>query len=157
MKIAPDFSLSDQTGHIHTLAGYVGKWLILYFYPKDDTPGCTVEACNFRDNTATLNEMGVSVLGISKDSISSHSKFQEKHKLNFPILSDESGVVCEAYGVLKEKSMFGKKYMGISRDTFIINPESEIAKEYRNVNPLIHVNQVKTDLETLMSVKASQK
>ncbi|MBP6993738.1 thioredoxin-dependent thiol peroxidase [Candidatus Woesebacteria bacterium] len=146
MYKAPQFSLKDQDGTTHTLADYAGKWVILYFYPKDDTPGCTVEACSFRDNSAELASLGASILGVSRDTVASHAKFQTKHKLNFPLLADTTGEVCKAYGVLKEKSMFGKKYMGISRDTFLIDPQGNVVKEYRGVNPLTHLKEIKQDL-----------
>jgi len=149
MYQAPEFSLNDQDGKVHTLADYAGKWVILYFYPKDDTPGCTVEACSFRDNSAELASLGASVLGVSRDTIASHAKFTNKHKLNFPLLSDTTGEVCKAYGVLKEKSMFGKKYIGISRDTFLIDPQGTVVKEYRGVNPLTHLNVIRTDLNKI--------
>lgn len=146
MYQAPDFSLKDQDDKTHTLVDYAGKWVILYFYPKDDTPGCTVEACSFRDNSAELASLGASVLGVSRDTVASHAKFKDKHKLNFPLLADTTGEVCKAYGVLKEKSMFGKKYIGISRDTFLIDPKGTVVKEYRGVNPLTHMKEIKSDL-----------
>lgn len=146
MYTAPLFSLPDQDGKMHTLSDYAGEWVILYFYPKDDTPGCTVEACSFRDNTAELARLNAVVLGVSKDTTQSHQKFASKHKLNFPLLADTTGEVCKAYGVLKEKSMFGKKYMGVSRDTFLINPEGQVVKEYRGVNPLTHWSEIQKDL-----------
>lgn len=149
MYKAPEFSLKDQDGKEHTLADYADKWVILYFYPKDDTPGCTVEACSFRDNSAELATLGASVLGVSRDTMASHAKFKDKHKLNFPLLADTKGEVCKAYGVLKEKSMFGKKYIGISRDTFLIDPKGNVVKEYRGVNPLTHLNMIKADLNKL--------
>lgn len=146
MYTAHSFSLLDQDGKVHTLSDYAGKWLVLYFYPKDDTPGCTVEACSFRDNTAELARLNAVVLGVSKDTIQSHQKFASKHKLNFPLLADTTGEVCKAYGVLKEKSMFGNKYIGVSRDTFLINPEGQVVKEYRGVNPLTHWSEIQKDL-----------
>lgn len=153
MYKAPEFSLLDQDGTTHTLADYAGKWVILYFYPKDDTPGCTVEACSFRDNSAELTSLGASVLGVSRDSVASHMKFRSKHKLNFPLLADTSGDVCKAYGVLKEKSVFGKKYMGISRDTFLIDPQGNVIKEYRGVNPLTHLKDIKNDLSAWKNMR----
>lgn len=142
MYQAPDFSLKDQDGTVHTLGEYRGGWVILYFYPKDDTPGCTVEACSFRDNSGELASLGASVLGVSRDSVVSHAKFRDKHKLNFPLLADTTGEVCKAYGVLKEKSMFGKKYIGISRDTFLIDPQGNVVKEYRGVDPVTHIREL---------------
>ncbi len=146
MYQASKFSLNDQDGKVHTLADYAGRWVILYFYPKDDTPGCTVEACSFRDNSAELASLGASVLGVSRDTVASHVKFTNKHKLNFPLLADTTGDVCKAFGVLKEKSMFGKKYIGISRDTFLIDPKGNVVKEYRGVDPLTHWGEIKNDL-----------
>lgn len=146
MVTAPSFSLPDQDGTVHTLADYAGKWVVLYFYPKDDTPGCTLEACSFRDNSAELARLNAVVLGVSKDTTHSHQKFASKHKLNFPLLADTTGEVCKAYGALKEKSMFGKKYMGVSRDTFLINPAGQVVQEYRGVNPLTHWSEIQKDL-----------
>src|SRR6187399_2886268 len=114
-KKAPAFSLKDQEGKTHSLKDYAGRPVVLYFYPKDDTPGCTTESCSFRDNISAFNKMGAQVIGISKDSPASHDKFKKKYELNFPLASDEDGKVCEAYGVWMEKSMYGKKYMGIDR------------------------------------------
>lgn len=147
---APDFSLPDQTGKIHKLSDYSGKWLIVYFYPKDDTPGCTKEACNFRDGSEEYKKRGVEIVGISKDSVKSHEKFSNKFSLNFPLLSDESGKTVEAYGAWGEKSMFGKKYMGILRNTYLINSKGEIVKEYKGVKPEIHSEEILKDMETLL-------
>lgn len=147
---APDFSLPDQTGKIHRLSDYKGKWLIVYFYPKDDTPGCTKEACNFRDASKEYQKRGVAIVGISKDSIKSHEKFAGRYKLNFPILADELGEVIESYGAWGQKSMFGKKYMGILRNTYLINPEGEIAKEYEGVKPEVHNKELLKDLDQMM-------
>ncbi|OIO18790.1 MAG: thioredoxin-dependent thiol peroxidase [Candidatus Magasanikbacteria bacterium CG_4_9_14_0_2_um_filter_41_10] len=143
---APTFSLPDQDGNTHSLTDYAGKKVLLYFYPKDDTPGCTTEACNFRDRLNELKDHGVQVLGVSKDSVASHKKFAEKFHLNFPLLADEDGTVVEAYGVWKEKSMFGKTYMGISRKSFLIDEEGNIVKHYENVKPEEHVEEVLTDI-----------
>lgn len=147
---APDFNIPDQDGNIHKLEDYKGKWLILYFYPKDDTPGCTKEACNFRDASEDYKKLGVSVIGISKDNIKSHKKFTEKYKLIFPLLADESGKNIEAYGAWGEKSMFGKKYMGILRNTYLINPKGEIEKEYKNVKPELHSKEILKDMSLLV-------
>jgi peroxiredoxin Q/BCP len=148
---APDFNLPDQNGNLHKLEDYKGKWLILYFYPKDDTPGCTKEACNFRDASNDYKKLGVSIIGISKDSIKSHQKFAEKHKLNFPLLADEDGSVIKSYGAWGEKSMFGKKYMGILRNTYLINPDGEIQKEYKGVKPEIHNKEILKDLNEVIA------
>lgn len=117
---APEFRLKDQKGSEHSLQNYNGKKLALYFYPKDDTPGCTTQGCNIRDNFDGLKKEGIAALGISKDTVEAHKKFAEKFKFNFPILSDPEGKVIEAYGVWKEKSMYGKTFMGIARMTFLI-------------------------------------
>lgn len=147
---APNFNLPDENGNIHKLEDYKGKWLILYFYPKDDTPGCTKEACNFRDSSDEYKKLGVSILGVSKDNVKSHKKFAEKHKLNFPLLADEDGKIIEAYGAWGEKSMFGKKYMGILRNTYLINPKGEIQKEYKGVKPELHNKEILNDLKSVL-------
>lgn len=121
--------------------------MLLYFYPKDDTPGCTTEACNFRDRLNELKDHGVQVLGVSKDTIASHKKFSEKFDLNFPLLSDENGTLVKAYGVWKEKSMYGKTYMGISRESFLIDEEGNLVKHYEKVKPEEHVEEVLRDVE----------
>lgn len=146
---APEFSLPDQNGKMHSLSDYEGKFVILYFYPKDMTPGCTVEACSFRDNIGELNEINVQVLGVSADSIEKHKKFEEKQKLNFPLLSDEKKEMLKDYGVWVEKSMFGKKYMGIQRDSFLINPDGVIVKHYKKVKVTEHTDQVIADVKAL--------
>lgn len=148
---APNFNLPDQTGKFHSLKEYLGKWLIVYFYPKDDTPGCTTEACNFRDASDEYKKLGVSIIGISKDNIKSHKKFAEKHKLNFPLLADEDGSAIKSYGAWGEKSMFGKKYMGILRNTYLINPKGEIQKEYKGVKPNLHNEEILMDLKELIA------
>lgn len=152
MKKAPDFSLPDQNGSIKTLSDYAGKWLVLYFYPKDNTPGCTVEACKFRDERESIASLGnAEIIGISKDSVASHRKFANMNNLNFTLLSDELGQTIEAYGAWHEKSMFGKKYMGIQRMTVIIDPRGNIIKEYPKVNPVKHAAEIITDLQKLQA------
>ncbi len=149
-KPAPDFSLPDQNGVKHSLKDYHGKWLVLYFYPKDDTPGCTTEACSFRDERELIAELGnAEVVGVSKDSISSHKKFADKYKLDFTLLSDESAKTLKDYGAWEEKSMFGKKYMGITRSTVIINPAGNIVKSYPKVDPKQHAAEIIHDLKEL--------
>ncbi len=143
---APDFTLLDQHGQSHTLSSYTGKRVLLYFYPKDATPGCTQEACSFRDNFTALTEKNVIVLGISCDSVDSHKKFVEKQELPFPLLSDNEKVVVKLYDVWKEKSMFGKKYMGIQRDSFLIDENGIIIQHYIKVKPAEHVAQILKDL-----------
>ena len=127
---ALDFSLPDQNGEIHKLHDYKGKCIFLYFYPKDDTPGCTEEACDLRDSIARITSLGIEVIGISPDSVKSHKKFADKHTLGFTILADVEKKVVEEYDVWKEKKFMGKTYMGVIRTSFIINPEGKIAKVY---------------------------
>lgn len=146
---APNFSLPDQNNNIHTLEQYAGKWVIVYFYPKDATPGCTKEACNFRDGREVLEATGAVVLGISKDSVASHKKFADAHKLNFTLLSDTSTETIQAYGAWGKKKFMGREYMGIERNTYLINPNGEIVKEYKGVNPLTHVGELLKDLREL--------
>ena len=146
-KKAPDFSLEDQNGTVHTLSSYVGKKVLIYFYPKDDTPGCTTEACNFRDNYKDLQDTGLIVLGISKDSTKSHKKFADKFDLPFPLLADTDGVVCQAYGVWKNKKFMGREYMGIDRMSFLVDEKGNIAKIYEDVAPKTHVDDIKKDAE----------
>lgn len=137
-----DFSLPDQNGRIHKLSDYKGKWVILYFYPKDDTPGCTKEACGFRDIISEFIKKNAVILGVSKDSIESHKKFSKKYRLNFPILSDVDKKVIQAYGVWEEKKFLGKSFMGTIRNTFLIDPKGKIYKEYKKVNPLVHPQEI---------------
>lgn len=152
MKIAPDFNLPDQNGKMHSLADYSGKWLVVYFYPKDATPGCTTEACNFRDGRDAIREYGnAEIIGISKDSVSSHKKFAEKNKLNFTLLSDESHKVIKAFGAWGPKKFMGREYMGINRNTYLINPKGKIAKEYIGVKPETHAAEIITDLKALQA------
>ncbi len=146
---APVIELLDDKGQKQTLSDYKGRAVVIYFYPKDDTPGCTSEACDFRDNLAVLNGLNAAVFGISKDSVASHAKFKAKYELNFPLLSDEDGKVCEAYGVWQEKSMYGRKYMGIQRATFLIDKEGKIAHIWPKVSVTGHVKDVKKAIEAL--------
>ncbi len=141
---APDFDLPASNGDASSisLASLKGKKIVLYFYPKDDTPGCTIEAKDFRDHIAEFKKAGAVVLGVSKDSIKSHEKFTEKFCLPFPLLSDESGEVCERYGTWVEKSMYGKTYMGISRDTFLIDEKGILRQIWRKVKVDGHVKEV---------------
>lgn len=143
---APDFSLTNQDGEVVSLRDFAGKWLVLYFYPKDDTPGCTVEACSLRDARDELTELGAEVVGISKDDAASHEKFKTKFNLHFNLLSDSEGRVIEAYGAWGKK-MFGKE--GILRKTFIINPNSKVMKVYGRVTPLGHGEEVVKELKLL--------
>jgi peroxiredoxin Q/BCP len=129
-KTAPAFSLPDQDGKTHSLSDYKGKWVVLYAYPKDSTPGCTAESCGFRDATADFTAANAVVLGLSILDSKSKKKFADKFSLNFPLLADEDNKVCEAYGLWKEKSMYGKTYMGVSRETFVIDPSGKIAAHW---------------------------
>ena len=147
--IAADFSLPDQDGKMHSLKDYVGKWVILYFYPKDDTPGCTKEACNFRDGSIEFSKRGVVILGVSKDSVTSHKKFAEKYHLNFLLLSDERTEMIKAYGAWGEKKFMGRVFDGIKRITYLISPKGDIAKVYEKVNPLVHSGEILNDLDAL--------
>jgi len=131
---APEFSLPDQNGIIHTLEQYKGKKVVLYFYPKDNTPGCTKQACNFGELMPQFSEKGAVVIGISKDSVASHKKFEEKYNLPFPLLSDTELGTIQAYDVWKEKNMYGKKSMGIVRTTYLIDEEGVIVKAFGKVN-----------------------
>lgn len=149
MKKAPLFCLFDQDNKQHCLSDYHGQWILVYFYPKDDTPGCTKEACALRDSWAEFKKYNAVVLGISGDSVGSHKKFEEKYSLPFPLLADEDREVMQDFGVLGEKSMFGKKYMGIKRESFLVNPKGEIVKHYTNVKPEIHAEEVLADLDKL--------
>ena len=153
MKPAPDFSLPDQDGTMHSLVDYAGKWLVLYFYPKDDTPGCTTEACNFRDTREVIAQLGnAEVVGISKDTVKSHRKFLDKYHLNFTLLSDPEHAVIEAYGSWKPKKFMGREYIGTQRNTFIINPDSQIVKEYIGVDPKTHAVAIINDLKALQRI-----
>jgi peroxiredoxin Q/BCP len=148
MKNAPDFNLYDQNNKPHKLSDYAGKWLVLYFYPKDDTPGCTKEACSFRDAREDIEKLA-EVVGVSTDSVDSHKKFADKHHLNFIILSDPDHKVIAAYDSWQPKKFMGKEYLGTKRNTFIINPEGKIAKEYIGVDPSSHAETIISDLKKL--------
>ncbi len=144
---APDFTLPDQDGVLHTLSSYRGHWVLLFFYPKDDTPGCTKEACMIRDTFPRFEGVLAQVFGISRDSIKSHKKFIDKYELPFPLLSDTENKVIEAYGVWREKSMYGRTFMGIARTSFLIDPTGVIKKIYEKVKPEIHAEEVLEDLK----------
>lgn len=142
---APDFRLPDQTGRLHSLADYAGRWLVLYFYPKDDTPGCTKEACNFRDDIARVRKLGAEVVGVSLDDTASHAAFANKHGLPFPLLADQGGAVAASYGALRDLMV-----MKIAkRMTFIIDPQGRVAQRYLDVDPDVHAAEVLADLERL--------
>ncbi len=148
---APDFSLQDQFDTTHSLKDYAGKWVVLYFYPKDDTPGCTKEACSFRDEFKEIEKAGAVVLGVSKDSVKSHAKFAEKYNLNFPLLADTDMEVMKAYNAWGLKKFMGREFEGTLRKTFIINPEGEIVKEYPKVTPKDHAVQIIKDIAELQT------
>jgi peroxiredoxin Q/BCP len=144
---APVFSLPDQSGKTVSLSDFAGKTVVLYFYPKDDTPGCTAQACSYRDEYAVFKKKGVVVLGMSPDDAESHGKFADKFSLPFPLLADEGHKTAEKYGVWVEKSMYGKKYMGVERSTFVIGPDGKLAAIYRKVKPSEDVAGVLAGLE----------
>jgi thioredoxin-dependent peroxiredoxin len=146
---APDFSLMDSEGNERMLADYHGKWLVLYFYPKDETPGCTTEACSLRDARDDIAALGAEVVGVSRDDASSHEKFKAKHTLNFTLLTDPEHKTMDAYGAWGRK-MFGQE--GVLRKTFIINPEGQVVKAYGRVTPLGHGEQVVADIKALQGV-----
>jgi peroxiredoxin Q/BCP len=139
---APDFTALSDAGNTLSLNDFRGKKVILYFYPKDNTPGCTQEACDFRDSIARFSKKDVVVLGVSPDSVESHTKFKAKFELPFPLLADEDHKIAEAYGAWGEKSMYGKKYMGIIRSTFVIDEKGKIAEVYEKVKVDGHVDQL---------------
>ena len=139
---APDFTVVDDSGKTVKLSDFKGKKVVLYFYPKDDTPGCTKEACSFRDGIAEIRKQGAVVLGVSADSAESHQKFKKKFDLNFPLLADTEKKIIEDYGVWKEKSMYGKKYMGIERTTYIIDEKGKISHIFPKVKVDMHYDEV---------------
>lgn len=145
-SLAPEFSLMGSDGKEHKLNDYIGKKVVLYFYPKDNTAGCSKEACSFRDNINIVTDLNAVVLGISRDSLKSHDKFIEKFNLPFVLLSDEEEKVCRLYDVIKEKNMYGRKYMGIERSTFIIDEAGILKKVFRKVKINGHIEKV---IETL--------
>ncbi len=146
---APDFALPDDTGVTRRLSDFRGKPLILYFYPADDTPGCTKEACNFRDDYSAYVKSGVTILGVSPDSVASHVKFKKKYQLPFPLLADEQHKVCDQYGVWGPKKMMGREYEGVLRTTFLIDPKGRIAQVFENVKPAEHSTEVLAALKKL--------
>ena len=147
-SLAPDFALPDQHGKIHHLSDYRGLWVVLYFYPKDDTPGCTVEGQSFRDNMDTFRSMGAQVLGVSMDDVASHKAFAQKYRLNFPLLADTQGIVAEQYGTA---GGFGPVSYA-KRQTFLIDPDGTIVKHYATVRPASHAHELKQDLKAAQAL-----
>lgn len=149
---APEFELPDQNGQLHSLEDYRDQWVVLYFYPKDDTPGCTTEACEFRDNIFAFKKINAQIIGISLDDVESHQKFSEKYSLPFPLLADVDGRASDAYGV--KTKMVG--FTIAKRQTFLINPDGKLAKHYEKVKPATHSDEVLADLKALGAVAASE-
>ena len=147
---APAFEAKDQNGNLVKLSDFVGKKVVLYFYPKDDTPGCTKEACAFRDRSSELEKLGAKVMGISTDTVESHVKFKQKYNLNFPLLSDPDHAMAEKYGAWREKNMYGKKSMGIQRSTYLIGPDGKVVKVWKKVSVDGHDQQVIDALNELL-------
>jgi len=148
---APLFELNNSEGEKVRLEDFREKPVVLYFYPKDDTPGCTTEACNFRDDYSEINKLGVEIIGISPDSERSHTKFIEKYKLPFTLLADENHKVCELYGVWALKKSFGREYFGVKRTTFLIDGDGNIAKVFKNVKPTDHSKEVIEQIKELLA------
>jgi peroxiredoxin Q/BCP len=140
--LVEDFTLPDQDGTPVTLSSFAGKPVVLFFYPKADTPGCTIEACGFRDHFKKLQKAGVVVLGISRDTVKAQKKFQVKYDLPYPLLADADQVICNRFGVIKEKSMYGKKVTGIERTTYVIGPDQKLIHEFNKVKPEGHAEEV---------------
>ena len=144
---APAFRLESDTGETIALRDLKGSRVVLYFYPKDSTPGCTKQACDFQKAQRDFKKHGVTILGVSKDSLESHGKFRAKYKLGFPLLSDPEGKVCEAYGVWQEKSLYGRKFMGIVRTTFVISPAGKIERIYPKVKVEGHIDRILNEIQ----------
>jgi thioredoxin-dependent peroxiredoxin len=151
--LAPEVALSDETGTVHHLADQRGRWTILYFYPKDDTPGCTVEACEFRDANETIHERGADVWGVSPQGTASKRAFREKFGLPFTLLADEDHQVAEAYDSWVEKENYGKKYWGVARRTFLVDPDGRIARTWSKVKPEGHAAEVLEALDAEQSAR----
>ena len=146
---APDFNMPTDSEGTVALSDYTGQWLVLYFYPKDDTSGCTKQACGFSENLQAFNKVDCAVIGVSKDSVAKHDKFKAKYGLQFPLASDETGDICERYGVWKEKSMYGKTYMGIERTSFLIDGDGIIRKIWNKVKVDGHIEDVLSAIREL--------
>lgn len=154
---APDFTLNDQNGAQHTLSNYQGQWVLLYFYPKDNTPGCTKEACAFRDTFPEFEKLGMPIFGISTDSVKSHEKFVAKYELPFTLLADEHKEVVQLYGVWGKKKLYGKEYEGTHRMSFLIDPQGKIVKIYAKVKPADHAQEVLRDVRAFSESEVSEK
>jgi peroxiredoxin Q/BCP len=150
-EAAPAFTLSDDAGRKVKLSDFRGRPVVLYFYPADDTPGCTKEACAFRDRRGDMEERGAAVLGVSPDSVQSHARFRDKYDLNFPLLADPDHAVAEKYGAWREKNLYGKKSMGVQRSTFLIDPQGRVAKAWKKVSVDGHDDEVIAALDALDS------
>ena len=148
-ELAPDFELPDQNGETHSLSRHRGEWILLYFYPKDDTPGCTKEACGIRDAYADFKENEIKVFGVSTDSVESHGKFAEKYTLPFTLLSDADKKAVSEYGTYGKKKFMGREYQGTLRTSFLIDPEGRIAKIYEDVKPEAHAEEILRDFRAL--------
>ncbi len=147
---APAFELPDQEGKMHRLSDYKGQWTLIYFYPKDNTSGCTKEACAIRDSYPDFMKLGIKVFGVSKDSVKSHANFAGKHDLPFTLLSDEDHAVIEKYGAWRKKKMAGREYMGIFRMSYLIDPSGRVARVYEKVKPAEHADEVLGDLKEMV-------
>lgn len=148
-KLAPDFTVADQNGKSHTLSDYRGQWVLIYFYPKDDTPGCTKEACAIRDMMPNFKKLKLQIFGVSVDSVKSHKKFEEKYDLPFTLLADEDKKIVGKYGVWGKKKFMGREYMGTFRTSFLIDPKGKIAKIYEKVKPEVHAEEILDDLKKM--------
>lgn len=148
-KKAPNFKAETDNNGIVELDSLKGRWVVLYFYPKDNTSGCTKEACSFRDNYERINSINTTIIGVSPDSVASHNKFKEKHNLNFSLIADANKEICNLYGVIGEKKMYGRTYLGVVRSTFLIDPKGNIAHIWRNVKVDGHVDDIIAKLKDL--------
>lgn len=148
-KPVPDFTLADQDGTMHALSQYRGQWVLIYFYPKDDTPGCTKQSCAIRDSLPDFKSLDCVVLGVSADTVQSHKKFAEKYGLPFTLLADTDKKAIDAYGVWRLKSMMGREFFGIVRTSFLVGPDGKVAKVYEKVDPKKHAEQILQDLKAL--------
>ncbi len=144
---APNFSLNDQDGKVHRLSDYLGKTVVLYFYPKDDTPGCTKEACSFRDNFSVYRQKDIPILGVSPNSVESHAKFKDKYSLPFTILADEDHAICELYEVWGLKKYMGREYFGVFRTTYLIDEAGIIMKVFEKVKPDDHAQEILASID----------